>query len=240
MGYGRAALWGIVAALVVLILGVVGVVFVAPGMRSPMEVPGERTMVVVASRGGTDGSQVAQLVGILDTSGGRLVVELVDPLSTVTVPGTSYDRLRDAYPFGGGAGVSGVWAAAQGTEAVPVVSVPQEALVRAVEAVGGVVVDVPYEASVFDGDRLTILHPGERRLGGTELVALLESAEYRQTTAEQMRVRSAVASGVAEALREEVPDLGGVSSSLRAEDLRALGARLRELAPALVLEPYAP
>ena len=61
-----------------------------------------------------DTSQVAQLVGVADLSR-----PAGSPCSSSTrrppspSPGTSYDQLRDAYPFGGGAGVSEAYAAAR-------------------------------------------------------------------------------------------------------------------------------
>ncbi len=239
MGYGRAMLWGAVAGLLIVALGVVGVVAVAPRMRSPMTMPGDRAMLVVAGHSGTDGSQVAQLVGIARFAGGKLSVGLVDPMTKVTVPGTTCEYLRDTYPFGGGPGVAKAYAAATGEEPLPVVTVSEDGVEDLVDRVGGIAVDVPVAASVFDGKRLYAFEPGQRKLSGAEMMALLSYAEYLKTPDEQTKLRLAVASGLMEGVASAPAGVraGGVSSSLDARDLEDLEARLRDALAGATIAP---
>lgn len=63
----------------------------------------DSVVVVFASRA-EDGAEVAQVVALV-TGGGR-TVRLLDPQGAVTIPGSSYQTLADAYPFGGGEAVA--------------------------------------------------------------------------------------------------------------------------------------
>jgi hypothetical protein len=234
-------LWGVVAGLLVVALSVAGIVVLGPRLRSPMASPGDRALLVVASKSGADGSQVAQLVGIAQLTGSQLTVRLVDPMTTVTVPGTSYSQLRDAYSFGGAAGVSNAVAVIVGQRPLPTVAVGQQGLEALVDGAGGVTVTVPAAASVFDGERLFTFEKGPQRLTGSEVVALLSSVEYLKTPDEQQELRVAVASGMANALsasRQQTLAPGLVSSTLKTEDLSALAQRLHAGLPGVVVTPF--
>jgi hypothetical protein len=226
VSYGRAVLWGAVAAIVA-IAAVAGFVVVTGGGRSPMATRGERLMVVVASAA-SDGSQVAQLIAIVDASKNPAAIQLVDPLTSVTLPGTSYSRLRDAYSFGGGAGVAQAYARSRNARAVPFVTVTQEGLVAIVKRLGGVTVDVPADTNVFDGTRLFTFKAGSRKLDGPLVVALVSSAEYLKKPSDQAVLRGRVATAMVDALRVRTPDLsdllasGAISSSLTRSDLAPL------------------
>lgn len=242
---GRSVVWGIVLGVLAVAVGAAAVVVFGPTATSPMTRPGDRVMVVVAARSGTDDGTVAEVVGVADLSRGGLRLQMVDPWMSVTVAGTSYDRLRDTYPFGGGAAVARAYAQAKGGPPIPVVTVSEDGLRAIVSRLGGVTVDVPVDAEVFDGTTLRSFKVGRSTLDADSLIALLRSADYRRGT-DGSRLRLAVASGLASAVAADPPALddlvraGEVSSSLRAEDLAALGGRLRGTAGSMVLEPSAP
>jgi hypothetical protein len=236
VGYGRSILWGAAAAVIVVVLAVAGVVFVLPRVHTPMTVPGDRLLVVVASRSGTDGSQVAQLMGVLDLHGTGVEVSLVDPLTTVTVPGTTYDRLRDAYPFGGGAAVSKAYASHGHEDPLPVVSFDEKALAEVVDHAGGATATLPAAVNVFDGTRLFTFGAGAQKLKGADVVALLSSTDFAASAAVRASMRLTVARGLADALSRSQPDFAGllqtghIRSTLRPHDLAAVADRIRERA----------
>lgn len=239
MRLGRSIVWGIVLALVTVAVAVLAVVVARPGGALSMYRPGERVMVVVASHVGSDTVQLAQLVGVADLSARPERVTLVDPETTVTVPGTSYDQLRDAYAFGGGAGVSRALARSTGTDPLPVVAVSEQALLTIVERMGGVTVDVPFDATVFDGSTLFSFKAGRQSLDGPQVVALLGSADYAP---DPVSVRSAVAEGLVSSLAAKPPALTdlvkakGITSSLRLPDLRSVAAAAERDASGAVVE----
>lgn len=131
----------------------------------------------------------------------------VDPLATARIPGTTYDALRDAYPFGGGAGVASALAEAQGTGSqVPAYVVVDLDGWLALAATGGgpLTLDVPEHMEVFDGEWLYTFAEGVQRIEAGEVAALLSGAEYleapqreslRIQVAEELARRLATAAG---------------------------------------------
>jgi len=82
-----------------------------------------------------DGAVVAQLIGLVESgSGGTPTLTDVDPDTRVHVTGKTFDRLGDAFSFGGGAAV----AAALPAPRPAWVAVPQDVWVAAVDAGAGV------------------------------------------------------------------------------------------------------
>lgn len=233
MGLRRAILFGLMAGLLV-VAGIAGLLVVrSRSGQAEMEQLGDRVFVVVAGRGGPDLSQVAQLVGVVNTSGGRLRVELIDPLSKVALSGTTYDTLRDAYPFGGGVGVASAWERLRGMRAMPVVTVSERAFATAVDRWGGIEATVPVAANVFDGTRLFSFSTGRQHLSGAQARALLGSAEYLTDPAARVEIWRAVVTGLARAAASNAPDLrdlgngGGMTSTLRPADLQVWADLLR-------------
>lgn len=211
-----------------------------------MTIPGDRVLLVMASRSGTDGSQVAQLVGMVDASKGRLTVTLADPWGKVALPGTSADRLRDSYPFGGAAGVSDAYARETSSVPLPAIAVSERAFVSLVDRAGGVTVTVPGNANVFDGTRLYTFAPGVRRLSGAEVVALLSAGDFLAKPSERDALLAAVANGIADACRTDVPDVAGfvadgaITSTLKPEGLADTGRRLRSALQSVTVTAPAP
>lgn len=171
----------------------------------------ERVLLVAAAPDET-GDVVAQVIAVVDVTGAAPVLTALEPGQTVTLPGTTYSTLADAYPFGGGAGVADALSHSGGERALPYVALSAAALAASVESAGGVTVELPAEMSVFDGEDLFILPKGRQELIAAEFSAVLKGAPYldkRKRTeldTELARITSAL---VADASYDDVEtDLG--------------------------------
>lgn len=228
----RAIAWGMILGLGAAVLLAGGVLYVGRSARSGQRAAGPLTLVVLAGRGGQEGAQVAMLVGVLDTTSGRPVVHLVDPDLKVTLPGTSYERLSDAYPFGGGAGVAAAYAGARGGQPLPWVVLTEPGWTGVVDAVGGVSVEVPETVNVFDGTKLYSFAPGRHTLSGAETAALLSGADFLGSSGAKARLRERVATALVAAVVERRPSLRGrvaggqLLTSLLPDELDKLGGTL--------------
>ncbi len=157
-------------------------------------------------------------------------VTVVDTNTQVTIPGTTYDRLRDAYSFGGGAAVAAGYAEATGEEAGAWVVLPAEVWMGLVDDAGGVEVDVPAETNVFVDDELYSLEAGKGVLSGAELSALAVAAsdsEWASSKASRLAVSDAVAEVVVSSWGEVVDAVtaGDASSSVDSEKLSEFAAQ---------------
>jgi len=124
-------------------------------------------------------------------------VEHVDPLRTTEIPGTSYHALRDAYSFGGGAGLARATVTGPGpTPAYLIVGVDTWLELTAGDAVS---VDVPRQIDVFDGAVLRTFPRGPARLSGDDVIALLNGADYLPAE-ERERLREDLGQGLLDTL----------------------------------------
>lgn len=139
--------------------------------------PAGQVLFIVAAPD-EDGAMLAQLLFVADTTGGQVVVEPVSPDLEVTIPGTTYERLGDAYPFGGGAGTAEALARSRGGEALPYVVLDAGDLEVLGAARAGLSVELPQPMSVFDGTRLFAFPAGRQSLDGPEVGAVLKGAPY--------------------------------------------------------------
>lgn len=135
-------------------------------------------VVLVAAAPDEDGAIVAQVIALVDLAGASPSVAAVSPATEVSIPGTAYTSLADAYPFGGGAGVAEAYARATGGQTPAYLSVGPEALARAVDAAGGVTLTLPADMAVFDGETLYTFSSGERTFSADELGAVFKGAPY--------------------------------------------------------------
>lgn len=135
-------------------------------------------VLVVAASADEDGDAVGQIIMIADLTQTPTALEPVSPALAVTIPGTTFTTIADAYPFGGGAGTAEVLADAQGGEPLPYLAIDADGLARAVEATGGVTVTLPAQMSIFDGAHLYTFKAGERLLSAAELQAVFKGAPY--------------------------------------------------------------
>lgn len=162
--------------------------------------PPQRVVVIGESQL-EDGTTVAGLVATASRSDGGLTVTGLDTGARKPIPGTSYDRLRDALPMGGADAV--VAAAAPGEERTAWILLDQETWAQAVDAAGGVKVSIPASTTVFTGDKLFRFASGEQTLTGAQAVALVMGADEIEASAGAAgEIRKTVAVAVADALRD--------------------------------------
>lgn len=173
--------WGLMPTLLVALLLVGGgFALYATGVMNPAQVSAEdlsRVLIVAASPNET-GAVVGQIIVELELTSDRADVSPVSPALGVTIPGTSYSTLADAYPFGGGVGTAAALARARDEQPLPYVAIGAEELSTAVDAAGGVRVDLPAPMNVFDGEHLYALKAGKQTLTANELQAVLKGAPY--------------------------------------------------------------
>lgn len=189
----RGAFAGLILVAVV-IVGVAAYTFLAgelPGQKA--QDPGR--VLVIAATTDDSGAKVAQVIAFVDSSSTPPAVDSVDPWATVSIPGTNYTALRDAYPFGGGQAVAEAYAGGHGSEKLPYLAIGEPQLIMAVDDAGGMVVNVPAEINVFDGEKLYTWLPGETTVDGAGLVAMLKGAPYL-TEAERGDLLQSVSEGV--------------------------------------------
>jgi len=140
-----------------------------------------------------NGDIVAQLIADIDASGAtvRPIVRSVDPTTPVTVAGTSFDRLRDSYPFGGGQGVASSYARLVGGEPLPYIDLGPEAVEALLDASGGITLDLPQAMNVFDGQRLYTFSQEQVTADAAEFRAIVNGAGYLPTDERKMVLQQA-------------------------------------------------
>lgn len=170
----------IVLLVIVALLVAGGVIAYAAGLVGGAPVSAEELdrVLVVAASPDENGDVVGQIVMVADLTSDEISVESVSPAMPVTIPGTSFSQLKDAYPFGGGKGTAEALARSEGGATLPYVAISAAQLAGAVEAAGGVEVTLPEAMSVFDGERLFSLEKGEQRLDAEELQAVFKGSAY--------------------------------------------------------------
>lgn len=190
----------LVVSLVIVALLVAGAAIVyATGVLGSTAVSAEELerVLIVAASPDESGDVVGQIICVADLSSGQLVLEPLSPTTRVTIPGTSFSELKDAYPFGGGSGTAAALARAEGGEALPYVAIPAAQLADAVRAAGGVRVTLPEAMNVFDGETLYALEKGSQELDADELQAVFKGAGYLSESS-----RTKLDAELAKALRE--------------------------------------
>ena len=213
-----------IAVVVLLVLAVAVLLLLrATSGDGGMSLPGvsrgrdASSVALVIASPAADGAVVAQLIAIVDSgasSDASAALSDVDPDTRVAIPGTSFDRLRDTYAFGGGAAV--VAALPKPTPAY--VAVPQAVWTAAVDRSGGVTVTVPASLDVFDGTTLTSFAQGTQRLTGQQIAALLIGLT-RVPTAGRPSVRRDLEIGIAGSLAADPASRSGLRSDLSPDAL---------------------
>jgi hypothetical protein len=199
-------LYGVVLAVVLtLVAGAAGYVYL---QRTGVFTRTDRldNAVVVFASHAEDGAEVAQVVAHV-TDDGRSV-RLVDPRKAVTIAGTSYDRLGDAYPFGGGEAVAAALTGLSGA-GVAYVDVGEKEWIALLARGGDVSVVVPKALEVFDGSRLVSFAEGTQTVPAVDVPALLRGVAYLGAE-DRMRVVDAVGEASLTALAS-----GGVPAGVR-------------------------
>jgi len=199
IGYGRALVWGgmLGALAVAAVLGAAFLGIGSSGYRSA-GVPDE-VLVVCVTRD-AEGASLGGVLFLLEEGGEARVV---DPTQEVTLPGTSYQTLQDAYPFGGGNAVSRAYARAEGVDSPAWLVLPEDTWTAIVDQGGGVPVQVERGANVFLDERLISIEEGAQTLGGSELAAWWASAPFAPSEPAAARVRNAVSEALVHAVWQE-------------------------------------
>ena len=205
---GKSILAGAVIAItLVVVLGLGGYLYLNSVGPDPDARRQERVVVVFESAA-EDGATVAALISVVED--GKMLD--VSPDSSVTVPGTSFSRIGDAFVFGGAAGVARAIGDANGAPTA-FVSVPQPVWLSAVEATSGVRVDMPLKITSFDGVRLTTIPSGEQTLTADQVAAVL-SATPKLTQEESASLRRQLGRSLGGAVAAARPAPGALKSDL--------------------------
>jgi hypothetical protein len=205
-GRGRSAAIGALIG-VILIAGAAGLYGTIGAPRGSRKAP-ERVVLIVESAS-ADGSTGAQLLALV--ADGRL--QDVSPDTSVTVPGTSGDTLRDAYTFGGPAGVAAALGASRGISGVGYLAIPQSVWGPAVDRRGGVSVEIPVEMNVFDGGSMTTLRAGKQVLSGAGIAVALRGLPYIGA-ADQTDLRTSLEQGIASSIAGQGIDAQAMRSDM--------------------------
>lgn len=176
----RAARGVRIAVAAIVVVAAVAVALLVTGRIGPAGVAPEdlSRVLLVGAAADENGDVVAQVIAIADVSGSTATLEPVSVATQVTIPGTTYDTLADAYPFGGGQGVAAALARAEGGDPLPYVALDARTLGAALEQEGSVRLKLPAPMSVFDGDELFTLPSGTQALAPTEVAAVFKGAPY--------------------------------------------------------------
>lgn len=209
-----------VAAIVVIVA--VAAVLANAGVLGGDGVPAEglTRVLVVAASPNDEGAVVGQIVMVVDVTEEPAALEPISPALAVSIPGTTYATLGDAYPFGGGAGVAEALARARDEVPYPYVALSADELAGAVTAAGGMNVTLPADMSVFDGSDLFTFERGEQMLSAAELHAVLKGAPYL-ADGERERLDASLAEGLAAVLAAEPESLTGATRTNLAADALA-------------------
>lgn len=219
-------------ALLVLIVVAIGALLVLgrAGRLASARVSAENvdTVLLVASSTDDQGAVFGSIIALLDVAGDSRL-EALDPFSTVSIPGTSYSRLGDVYPFQGGAGVATFVAKDRGVKRLPYLAVTPQQLRALVDAAGDVSIAVPAPMSVFDGERLYTFDEGSQDLDGAELEALLKGAPYLPE-ADRASLRDELARVLVDVMARSPERLADADSNLDDSALSRLAEGLKAAA----------
>ncbi|MGB4581290.1 MAG: LCP family protein [Coriobacteriia bacterium] len=205
--------------------GAIAVIVAAAALLAQAGVLGSRgvpadalsRVLIVAASPDENGSVVGQIVMIADVTAQPAALEPVSPALAVSIPGTTYDTLADAYPFGGGAGTAEALARARDEEPLPYVAISASELTDAVDAAGGMRVTLPEAMSVFDGTDLFTFKAGTQTLTAARLSAVLKGAPYLADR-EREALDASLAEGLAVVLSAEPGVLTGATRTDLAPD----------------------
>lgn len=191
----------------VLFVAMVAVLGVSGCDAGPFGRSYDGTVLVLVLGSDVDGATVPVSLVTLAVSD-VVEADAVDPRTQVTVAGTSYDRLRDAYPFSGGAGVAAAYGASGGSEPVPFLALPADVTADLVGE-AGVTLALGEGVAAYRGGALYRLPAGRHTYRGAELGALLASVDYL-ADADRSLVENAVAEAVARALVRDPQALASI------------------------------
>jgi hypothetical protein len=158
-------------------------------------------LVVIAESELEDGTKAAGLVAVVNAQTGQ--VEPFDTAEAVAIPGTSYERLRDALAMGDAELVAKLVA---GEDAdVGWLLLDEAGWASLLDRTGGATVAIPGRTTVFTGNKLYRFSQGEQKLDGEQSAALVRGSELLGDKERGRAVRLALAEALGEALVTDAP-----------------------------------
>jgi hypothetical protein len=219
-GFWKSALLGGVLALVIALGALAAYVYFRDDIAATQAGKASRIVVVAASTA-ADGSTVAGMVFVVSDAD----IRDVSPDTSVTIPGTSYGRLGDAYAFAGAAGVAGATQGSRSSGTVGWVDLPLKSWQAMLDRSGGVTVTVPVSVRVFDGTQLRSFAAGPQKLSGADASTLLLGTGSLSPAIRE-NVRTQLESAVLRALALEGSTEALIHTNLGADDLKGWLLRL--------------
>lgn len=218
-----------VGALLALLVVAIAVALVVSGVvRLPnADEPPDRLLVILTAPE-AESAEVAVAAFALSREG-DLPPKVLDTMRKITVPNTSAESAREAFPFVGGEGLAEVLAPQTGGE-LPWIVLPADEWGPMVERAGGIEVDVPDGLSVYRAGELVVLEKGEQQLDGGQAAALLSALEFVESAADRKTVAAQAGAALAEVVGEDFDEVvravGGKkgSTSLAPEQLQAFAS----------------
>lgn len=163
-------------------------------------------VVVVGESLLEDGSATVGVVAVIRRDGETYKIDGLDPVARRTIPGTSFDRLRDALAMGGADQVARLVAAdIDGAEEPAWLLLEQPAWAGVLQAAGPTKLRVDEPSTTFTGDTLYRFAEGPLSLSGDEAAALALATESFEDAGHARDIRIELAEIVARAITEE-PD----------------------------------
>lgn len=227
--YRSALLWGALIGILALGAAVLAA-FLGVGSSGyqPAGVPDE--ILVVCPVRDAEGATVGGILFLLDPAGR---VDVVDATMRVTIPGTSYETLQDAYPFGGGAAVAAAYADRKGVEIPAWLVLPEAEWMSVVDQAGGAEVEVRESINAYVEGSLVSIEEGKGTLTGSQLAALWASASFADTPSARRSTTDRVAEAVGASVGDSWPTIvdivreGNATTPVLDDDLREfMGAGL--------------
>jgi hypothetical protein len=219
-----SVLIGAALAVVVVAAAVGALVMLRPTGGGVAESAAPTRVVVVFAMAGEDNAVTAQLVAVVDSASGRY--ELKETSSTVSIPGTSYSLLRDAYPFGGAKAVAAALDGGAVKAGTGWVDISPEAWQRLLAAGVEVTITEPFDTFDEASDRYTEFEAGTQRVEAADLRSLVNGVPYLGSES-RTTILGELAAASLRALASTTPTQG-IATDLTTGQWTALAATLRK------------
>lgn len=220
----RPIIVGAVAALLV-VAAAVGAMLAFNRLRPPAPLGDPSKVVVVFALPGEDEAVTAHLVAVVDPKAAPATYKVVDASSTVTLPGTSYTTLRDAYPFGGAEAVAKALEGGALEKGTAWVEVSPAAWTKLVQA--GVEVSLTANFDTFDGERFAEFPKGPQTVAAVDLRAFMNGLAYLARTDRDPAVAAVAAESLKGLSASTTGPPPGVTTNLSGAGWSRLSAALR-------------
>lgn len=209
------------AALAVLAIGVLVVAVWGGVLNLDLRptIP-DRALVICLAPDAASG-EVAEMA--FSISRGTQQVVLRDTTAKTTVPGTTADSAREAYPYVGGEGVADLLRVPSDASLLPWIVLPASAWTSLVDANGGAEVDVPQRLSIYRDGSLVVLEAGRQRLAGSQALAALSATDFIEDPTVRNAFRTQLMTAVAESIAASDDSIPRLVSTRRAKSSLSVG-----------------